>query len=1545
MSLKRITAVLATLLLFLLPSAGRDFYWEHPVPVTNTDSRFPSTSTNGLASALIWQEVVPSGSDDGAIWLSLRVYTGTEWKERLRFAGPFTYAGEIPSLASVTIDTENRILVTAASGSNLVSVYTSRDWGESFSRDDIPTGNLPVLAPRIFATYNDGYLLFGTQGSEENFSLVYSRSEDGTRWSPFEPFAPAAALSQAFLPDHAILDGTDIIVFQALGPDKSPYQLYSTVSEDSGRTWGPARVITDFTESGASPSSAAARPESWINQRARLATIGDSVTLVWERARTSNLKYAIYLGTLTRAGTMPAQPELVSSTDGYCYAPAVLELDGSPAVLWFDNRKGANKIYLAQKEGLYWSDRDLSLTNLVQTNLDAVFGCFVRTDKGIEIYWQQAQRRGDQRLVRLVPDESVRTPRILSLNFPGGGVGRTEALRATVSLPEDSSGIAGYAWAWALGETPVVPREIQRLQNQTSLSVSADRDGTWYFGVRAVDYAGNWSDPFYLSYTRDTTPPVPPVIGNLDIDPKGFLASNTFKIDWAPGEPDSVAGYSWRLDYVASNSYLTVLAAKTGVVGTEVTPVSFPFDESSRMNVPVKALPGTLKTSQTSASFSNEDNGIYAFTVAAIDTVGNVSPPTTAFFALNKYVPRTFITYVDSKVDETGVISLSVIGRGFSEGGSVSEVYIDRDGRAPWDVFLSLGSRRYRVDSDRMVSGISLSDLEEGEYKIGLLHPTRGLYFTKPILKVDAFGTVKFGDYRYDYKPNWSSAPAETGRLPNIGTLMLYALFIFAIVTLVFSVLGIAGAARDSLQIRQEVAALLTGEPMPSERKKRSAALRTRGISLRFKLAFFTASLVISVILLVSIPLGLRFSTNQERTLAAGLESRVNVLLESLATSARAFLPSQNLLELGFLPDQMAALAESKSATITGDSADGKVTGFDFVWATNDPDIGNQIDTSSLQSGLSRLQGPDNDEIVRRVSSLESEAAKSVSELAQGIISLTQEGIKIALNTDAASVQRRDEIQTITRQLEEKLNLELNRLSKAGTGSWPEYNPQALSRTTTRYVFYKPILYRRGSDPTYVHGTVRVEISTESLLSAVDSERAALVSTTIYIALFALGIGVLGALVLASVIISPIRRLAVHVAMIRDTEDKGALEGKDIRLKSRDEIGLLGDTINEMTHGLVKAAAASKDLTVGKEVQKMFIPLETDENGRKLTSGKSSDDHVDFFGYYEGAKGVSGDYFDYVKLDERHYAVIKCDIAGKGVPAALIMVEVATLFLDYFKDWKFGKNGYKLDYIVSRINDLIESRGFKGRFAAFSLCIFDAVSGDAYFCNAGDNLVHYYDSSERSMKTVTLPESSAAGVFPTFMVDMKGGFRVVKVHFDPGDVVFMYTDGIEEAKRYFRDRKLSVIRCEEPGLEPESPHGSHSVGQENEELGPDRVNAIIEAVFSRSLYKLEKWHDSDAESIYEFDFTRCEGTIEEAILALVSVEKVFRMYRDPKATEFDRVQVDRKVDLFLNRHFLQYGTYCGSRREHPEYPEYLYYTHVREDEQYDDLTILGIRKK
>jgi len=442
-------------------------------------------------------------------------------------------------------------------------------------------------------------------------------------------------------------------------------------------------------------------------------------------------------------------------------------------------------------------------------------------------------------------------------------------------------------------------------------------------------------------------------------------------------------------------------------------------------------------------------------------------------------------------------------------------------------------------------------------------------------------------------------------------------------------------------------------------------------------------------------------------------------------------------------------------------------------------------------------------------------------------------------------------------------------------------------------------------------------------------------------------IGFIGSLIVASVIIRPIRKLASHVAMIRDTEDKEKLAGKDIQITSRDEIGLLGETVNEMTHGLVAAAAAAKNLTVGKDIQTKFIPLQTDKNGNTLTTGSLSAKGADFFSYYAGADELSGDYFDYKEIDENHYAIIKCDVSGHGVPAALIMVEVATLFLNYFKDWNINNpaQGVNLAPVVGKINDLLESRGFKGRFAAFTLCLLDTKTGEIWFCNAGDNLVQIYDGTERKKKTITLQETPAAGMFSTDLIDMKGGYKVSKLTLKKNDVLFLYTDGIEEAKRSFRDATFKVVPCSESGLKTGEAHGNHNVGESSEEMTPERVTAIIESVFSHTTYELSKYHNPVPEEKLLFDFTTCSGTAEDAIMALVSVEKVFRMYKPADAKPTDRVRVDRKIDTFLRNHFAQYGTYCSSRQETASDDPFLFYTGVCEDPQYDDLTLVGIKKE
>ncbi len=94
-----------------------------------------------------------------------------------------------------------------------------------------------------------------------------------------------------------------------------------------------------------------------------------------------------------------------------------------------------------------------------------------------------------------------------------------------------------------------------------------------------------------------------------------------------------------------------------------------------------------------------------------------------------------------------------------------------------------------------------------------------------------------------------------------------------------------------------------------------------------------------------------------------------------------------------------------------------------------------------------------------------------------------------------------------------------------------------------------------------------------------------------------------------------------------------------------------------------------------------------------------------------------------------------------------------------------------------------------------------------------------------------------------------------------------------------------------------------------------------------------------------FDFSACKGTAREAVLALVSVEKVYRMVPDPRLGEESKVTIETKVADFLKAHFLQYTRYFSHRVEDAKATGYATFTHAKEDDQYDDLTILVLKKK
>ena len=181
---------------FALSLFASEFYWENPATISSGDARFPTVSSNNKGlSCVIWQEVV----SDGKIYLSGKIFCENTVKDVSRFAGPFSYTGEVPNIFSVAVNNFGKIAVAVLSNKNAISVFTTEDF-ETFNETVLQQDTSSLVAPRIFRTSNDAFMLFATQGQNESFSLMTSVSNDGKIWSDFEGFLPSYGMQNAFIP-------------------------------------------------------------------------------------------------------------------------------------------------------------------------------------------------------------------------------------------------------------------------------------------------------------------------------------------------------------------------------------------------------------------------------------------------------------------------------------------------------------------------------------------------------------------------------------------------------------------------------------------------------------------------------------------------------------------------------------------------------------------------------------------------------------------------------------------------------------------------------------------------------------------------------------------------------------------------------------------------------------------------------------------------------------------------------------------------------------------------------------------------------------------------------------------------------------------------------------------------------------------------------------------------------------------------------------------------------------------------------------------------
>lgn len=1543
--MKRFVIALSALLAISVSHIfAQKLFWDNPKVVTpaSMDCRFPNTvsgkTKKANISATFWEEI---DKENKQIYLTVSTTTnGTSWSEGKRFAGPFNYSGTIPEIFSAAINDNGKMVVAVLSDINQISVYTSTN-GVDFKEHKLPEQELPLVGPRVFVTSGGNFVVFATRGQSESLSLVYATSSNGDNWSNFNNFNfnfPGA--SNPLVPYLSKGNGGDILVFQAHFSSGNHYsfQVFQSMSYDNGKSWSSPTLVT-----GSLPSY-----ENYNNQRPVVISHKNDTYIAWERSPYNGVTSAVYVGLLGSDGRFKSDPEQISVTNGSIH-PEFVIYNERLYMIWTDTQGSGNKVYISQKLDLYWDDPSV----LAENSSASTYPVTSNRGKELSFVWQQGGGNGNGRIAMLFKDVYSPPPKIIPQNFTNGKGGTVDKISATVEESTDSSGIRGFSFIYTRNPEEEPPEDINTYPLENRLEGEATEDGLWYFKAKQVDYAGNWSRSAMVTYRRDTTAPDRPKIILPEIDENGLFKSNTFSIGWKASEnDDDVEGYTWALQYVDSiPSKLAVNSKHPLRLNSEqIEEIKSSLLEKNGSKIDnLKEPPRYMKSDlqKSSESFDNRRNGLYLFTVAAIDQVGNIGEETYELIFLNKYRPQTYLTTINTTTNVYGDIAMDIFGGGFTYEGTISSVYIDSDGKAPYDYVLSQKNGDFKITSENRITDINLKNIDAGDYYIGLLHTDRGLYMTKTkILDVKEFGTVK--PYReFNFVPKWLSGIFGTKQRLDITFITVIVVLVLAAFMIILTLRGLQTTAKEAMTVNAEVRALIEGDIMPEEKKTKQKSINRKGVSLSVKIVAYTMSLILLLVIALAFTLGYFMIKREENTRAVGLQEKVHVILDSLSSGAKINLPnaSSNLLALSDLTKESEALSDANFATITGYSETVTDTNLDYIWATNDPSIASKIDTQTFSLGTSRLQANFISDIEQKCQALNEQAENEINIIAQQITELTAEGISLAGLTDNDSTERRKEISEVTTQLQNRVDNILSDMAAATIGSYPQFNPAVIDKNNTTYTFFKPVLYLRNGEQTYVHGIVFVEVSTESLVREINEAQRTIIQTALIVVGAGILLGVLFSLLISLIIVRPIIKLSKHVAMIRDTDDKENLVGKDIIIKSKDEIGMLGDTVNEMTHGLVDAAVQAKNLTFGKEVQTRFIPLQRDEKGNTLTYGTLATSGADFFSYYAGADDLSGDYFDYKQIDKDHYIIIKCDVSGHGVPAALIMVEVAALFLNAFNNWSMTNptQGTNLGPVVGQINDLIESRGFKGRFAAFTLCLMNTRTGDCWFCNAGDSLVQVYDGVERKKKTINLPETPAAGMFSTDLIDMKGGYKVVKFKLKKDDVLLLYTDGIEEAKRNFRDINGKIFTCNENGLKDGDEHGNHSFGESSEEMGPDRITQIIESVFNRKTYTLKKWHDANPNEVYTFDFSNCQGTAEEAIMALVSVEKVFRMYR-PKDYTNKKVRIDKKIDEFLKNHFKDYSTYCLNHAENEADTTHLYYLDLCEDQQYDDLTLVAIKK-
>jgi sigma-B regulation protein RsbU (phosphoserine phosphatase) len=201
----------------------------------------------------------------------------------------------------------------------------------------------------------------------------------------------------------------------------------------------------------------------------------------------------------------------------------------------------------------------------------------------------------------------------------------------------------------------------------------------------------------------------------------------------------------------------------------------------------------------------------------------------------------------------------------------------------------------------------------------------------------------------------------------------------------------------------------------------------------------------------------------------------------------------------------------------------------------------------------------------------------------------------------------------------------------------------------------------------------------------------------------------------------------------------------------------------QLHESLFEQQLLQRELEFAHKVQKGFLPT---------SSPKPEGYH--FFDFYQAAKGVGGDFYDYVQLPNNRLAVVLGDVAGKGIAAALLMAKLTsdTRYCLLSTDQPCEA--------VTRLNATFCAAGWEDRFVTFVLVVVDLNTHQITLVNAG-HMPPLLRKTDGNVIDVDAETGLPIGVSAELV------FGQHTMTLEPGESVTIFTDGISEAMNRNRD--------------------------------------------------------------------------------------------------------------------------------------------------------------